>query len=88
VVVAILVSVVDLRGAIGFSSFAVLIYYTVANASALTLRADEHRAPRIVPVAGLAGCVVLAFSLPAPSVFAGCLVLAIGAALWAVRRSR
>jgi APA family basic amino acid/polyamine antiporter len=88
VVVAILVSVVDLRGAIGFSSFAVLTYYAVANASALTLRADEDRAPRIVPVAGLAGCVVLAFSLPAPSVIAGCVVLAIGAALWAARRSR
>jgi APA family basic amino acid/polyamine antiporter len=88
VVVAVLVCAVDLRGAIGFSSFAVLSYYAVANASALTLRADENRAPRIVAVTGLAGCVVLAFSLPVASVIAGCIVLTIGAALWAVRRAR
>jgi APA family basic amino acid/polyamine antiporter len=30
-------AVVDVRGAIGFSSFAVLLYYAIANASAWTL---------------------------------------------------
>jgi APA family basic amino acid/polyamine antiporter len=74
VVVAILVACVDLRGAIGFSSFAVLIYYAVANASAWTLRTG-----RVVAAVGLAGCVVLAFSLPLLSVLIGCGVLAIGA---------
>ncbi|WP_208025961.1 APC family permease [Amycolatopsis acidicola] len=77
VVVAILVTTTDLRGAIGFSSFAVLTYYAIANASAFTLGA------RVIPVAGLIGCVVLAFSLPLPSVIAGCVVLALGAlAYW------
>jgi APA family basic amino acid/polyamine antiporter len=88
VVVAILASVVDLRGAIGFSSFAVLAYYAVANASALTLRADENRAPRLIPLAGLAGCLVLGFSLPVASVVAGSMVIAIGAAIWAIRHGR
>ena len=37
VVVAALAAVADVRGAIGFSSFAVLLYYAVANASAWTL---------------------------------------------------
>ena len=50
--VIVLVLLVDLRGAIGFSSFAVLVYYAVANASALTLRADQRRPPRAVPVVG------------------------------------
>lgn len=49
----------DLRGAIGFSSFCVLLYYAVANASALTL-ADRGRA---VPALGLAGCLLLAVVL-------------------------
>lgn len=82
VVVAILVAFTDLRGAIGFSSFAVLAYYAIANASAWTL----HRW-RIVPAVGLAGCVVLAFSLPAASVVAGIVVLAAGVATWPIRFS-
>ncbi|MGW4488191.1 APC family permease [Amycolatopsis sp. NPDC004368] len=86
VVVAVLATTVDLRGAIGFSSFAVLAYYAIANASALRLRADENPAPRFVAVAGLVGCAVLAFSLPWVSVVAGCVVLAIGALAYFVRR--
>ncbi|TVT34198.1 APC family permease [Amycolatopsis rhizosphaerae] len=82
VVVAILVAFTDLRGAIGFSSFAVLAYYAIANASAWTLRRW-----RIVPAVGLAGCVVLAFSLPAVSVISGIVVLAVGAATWPIRFS-
>ncbi|WIX97659.1 amino acid permease [Amycolatopsis mongoliensis] len=83
-VVAVLAASIDLRDAIGFSSFAVLTYYAVANAAALTLRG----ASRIVAVLGLAGCVVLAFSLPLPSVLAGCGALALGAAAYGVRRIR
>ena len=49
----------DLRGAIGFSSFCVLLYYAIANASALTL--DDGR--RTLPALGLAGCLVLAATL-------------------------
>ena len=37
VVVAVLAAVADVRGVIGFSSFAVLVYYAIANASAWTL---------------------------------------------------
>jgi APA family basic amino acid/polyamine antiporter len=58
-VVAVLAATLDLRGAIGFSSFAVLLYYALANASAFTLRDDEGRPPRAVPILGVAGCVVL-----------------------------
>lgn len=86
VVVAVLAATTDLRDAIGFSSFAVLIYYAVANASALSLRRDEGPPPRAVPVMGLLGCVVLAFAMPRWSVLSGLAVLGIGVAAYTVRR--
>ena len=82
VVVAGLAAVADVRGVIGFSSFAVLLYYAIANASAWTL------GRRLIPAAGLAGCVVLAFALPPTAVLTGVAVLAVGAAIYAVRRLR
>jgi APA family basic amino acid/polyamine antiporter len=84
-VVAVLAATVDLRGAIGFSSFAVLAYYAIANAAAATLSADEGRPPRVIPIAGLAGCLLLAFTLPVTSVVAGAIVLAAGALVYAAR---
>ncbi|MEV6959030.1 APC family permease [Streptomyces sp. NPDC051207] len=86
VVVAVLAATVDLRGAIGFSSFGVLAYYAVANASAWTL--DPAPAARLTPAVGLVGCAVLAFALPVTSVTAGAGVLAVGAAAYGVRRWR
>lgn len=82
-VVAVLAATVDVRGAIGFSSFGVLAYYAIANASAWTL--SPVPASRIVPVLGLLGCVTLAFALPAVSVIVGAAVLAVGAAAYGVR---
>ncbi|WP_265575659.1 APC family permease [Bradyrhizobium sp. WBAH33] len=41
-VVAALAATADIRGAIGFSSFGVLVYYAIANASALTLGLDGY----------------------------------------------
>ncbi|MCX4903970.1 APC family permease [Streptomyces sp. NBC_00878] len=86
-VVVVLAATADVRGAIGFSSFGVLVYYAVANASAWTLRPDENRPPRLVPAVGLAGCLVLAFTLPADSVAWGTMVLAVGIAAYGIRRA-
>lgn len=85
-VVAILAGTADLRGAIGFSSFGVLVYYAIANASALRLGHDEGAPPRVVPVAGLVLCLVLAATLPAGSVLAGLAVFAVGLAVYLLRR--
>ncbi|MEU1299870.1 APC family permease [Streptomyces shenzhenensis] len=85
-VVAVLAAVTDVRGAIGFSSFGVLVYYAVANASAWTLTPQEGRPARIIPVVGLAGCLVLAFALPLDSVIPGAAVLVVGAAAYGIRR--
>lgn len=70
VVVCVLVATVDLRGAIGFSSFGVLIYYAIANASAYTLP-TQRRWVRVLNVCGVAGCLVLVATLPWQSVVAG-----------------
>ncbi|MDY6995323.1 MAG: APC family permease [Actinomycetota bacterium] len=86
IAVAVLAATADLRSAIGFSSFAVLVYYAIANASALTLSPGEGRPPLLVPIVGVAGCVVLAFALPLPSVIAGAAVLAVGVVWYVVRR--
>jgi basic amino acid/polyamine antiporter, APA family len=75
------VLVTDVRGAIGFSSFAVLVYYAIANASALTLSPQQRRYPPVVAGVGLVGCAVLALSLPASTVLGGALVLAVTALL-------
>jgi APA family basic amino acid/polyamine antiporter len=81
-VVAVVVSLADIRGAIGFSSFCVLFYYAIANASALTLRR------RLVPVGGLVGCLVLAFALPPASVVGGVVTIAAAALLYPLTRPR
>ncbi|MFG3342772.1 APC family permease [Glycomyces sp. NPDC048151] len=81
--VLVLVSTLDLAGAIGFSSFCVLVYYGVANASAATL---DRRAP--LPWLGLAGCLLVAASLPVASVLGGLAVFAVGAGWYALTESR
>ncbi|KPC71752.1 APC family permease [Streptomyces sp. NPDC006349] len=86
-VVALLAATTDVRGAIGFSSFGVLAYYAIANASAFTLTPEEGRPARIIPVIGLVGCLVLSFALPLTSVISGGAVLAVGVAAYAVRRT-
>jgi basic amino acid/polyamine antiporter, APA family len=87
-IVALVVLVADVRDAIGFSSFAVLVYYAIANASAITLRADERRWPRALAIAGLAGCALLALSLPWRSILESLLLLVVGAAVYAMRRQQ
>ena len=80
VVVGALVLTTDLRGVIGFSSFGVLIYYAVANASAFTQPADQRRWPRALNVLGVAGCLTLVATLPVTSVVAGLIMFAAGVA--------
>jgi basic amino acid/polyamine antiporter, APA family len=76
--VTVLVLTTDLRGALGFSSFGVLIYYAIANASAFTQSGTDRRWPRALQVVGVAGCLVLAISLPPAAVLVGVAVLAVG----------
>ncbi|MEO6471419.1 MAG: APC family permease [Aeromicrobium sp.] len=84
IIVAALAATLDLRNAIGFSSFAVLIYYSIANASAWTL--DRNWQSRVIPALGIVGCLTLAFALPPTSVVSGTGILLVAAIIWRIRR--
>lgn len=71
----------DVRGAIGFSSFAVLGYYAIAHAAALAMDRAEGRRPRVSALLGLVGCIVVGLTLPTTSVTAGLGVLGAAGAL-------
>jgi APA family basic amino acid/polyamine antiporter len=79
VIVVAVVSLFDVRGAIGFSSLTVLTYYAVTNLSAWTLGGGWL--VRVVAALGFAGCVLLAVTLPPLSVVAGVAVLLLGCLL-------
>jgi APA family basic amino acid/polyamine antiporter len=85
-----LVLLFDLRAAIGFSSFAVLVYYALANSAALTLH-EPVRWRSVIAVLGLGGCLILAATLPLASTLTGLGVLLTGLltrALTSPRRAR
>ena len=86
VLVAGIVLLADVRQAIGFSSFAVLIYYLVANTAALRLERARRRLPAWVPVLGAVGCVIVAGSLPWQSVAGGVVVFLVGGLVYTVTR--
>jgi APA family basic amino acid/polyamine antiporter len=87
-IVASIVAVADLRSAIGFSSFAVLTYYGIANAAAWTLEPGDRRWPRWMTGVGMLGCLVLATTLPLASIGAGAAILVGGLAVRATFLSR
>jgi APA family basic amino acid/polyamine antiporter len=86
VIVIVTVAFVDLRGAIGFSSFGVLIYYFIANAAAWRQSPDARRYPRALQVLGLIGCTVLVVTLPLVAVLVGTGVVLVGVAYRLLRR--
>jgi basic amino acid/polyamine antiporter, APA family len=85
-VVGCVAATTDIRSAIGFSSFAVLTYYAIANASAYTLSRAERRWPRALSALGLLGCLTLALTLPLASVLRGAALLTSGALVYVLFR--
>ncbi|HWU47529.1 MAG TPA: APC family permease [Humibacter sp.] len=79
-VVCVLLLFTDLRGVIGFSSFGVLVYYGIANASAFTQPAGQRRWPRGLFLVGMIGCAVLIATLPTVSVLSGLGMFVVGLA--------
>jgi basic amino acid/polyamine antiporter, APA family len=77
--------VVDLRWAIGFSSFGVLIYYLIANISAFTQPSQQRRYPRALQLLGGAGCLALVATLPISAVVGGLAVFVAGLAYRGLR---
>ena len=83
--ICVLILLTDLRGAIGFSSFGVLLYYLIANVAAYTQSSDRRRFPRILQLIGVAGCGTLMLTLPLSALLGGTLVFAIGIIYRAIR---
>ena len=81
VVLTVILLAADLRGAIGFSSFGVLLYYLVANVAAYTQGPTERRYAKAWQVLGAALCVTLVATLPWQSIVGGLGVLGAGI-LW------
>lgn len=77
VVIAVIL-VVDVRGAIAFSSFGVLLYYFIANVAAFTQPAAQRLVSRAANILGATACIVLAVTLPPLGVAAGIIVVAAG----------
>jgi basic amino acid/polyamine antiporter, APA family len=64
VLMALLVLVADLSKVVAISTFALLFYYSMANISALRLKAEERLYPRFLPILGAASCLgLLVFTL-------------------------
>jgi APA family basic amino acid/polyamine antiporter len=77
-IVIVVVLLADLRGAIAFSSFGVLLYYFIANLAALRQEAAVRRFPRWLQVLGMSGCLLLVATLPPLGIAVGVVVLAVG----------
>jgi APA family basic amino acid/polyamine antiporter len=88
VVVVVLLLATDVLTVVGFSSFGVLLYYAIANIAAFTLTERQWYSPRWLNAVGAAGCLVLAFTLPATSVLTMLGVLAVGLIVRAVVLAR
>lgn len=78
VIVSILVLTIDLRGAIGFSSFGVLVYYFIANVAASTQTQGNRRYPKVLQIVGALGCLILVATLPPASISIGVGVFVVG----------
>jgi len=71
--------------AVAVSSFGTLLYYCVANLSALRLPKQQRTFPRWLAVAGLIGCAGLAFALAPQEVGIGLAILLSGIAFRSLR---
>ena len=73
--------------AVAVSSFGTLLYYCVTNLSALRLPRHQLMFPRLLSLAGLVGCTLLAFALAPQVVAIGLAILLGGIAFRRVRLS-
>lgn len=60
------------------AAFTILLYYSIANISALKQPKEEQRYGKLVPFLGLSGCILLAFSLDLEVIISGFILLVAG----------
>jgi APA family basic amino acid/polyamine antiporter len=72
--------------AVALSSFGTLLYYSITNVSALKLSKAQRTFPRALAVAGLVGCLGLAFALSLNYVIIGLIILVVGLIFHSLRQ--
>ena len=85
---SILVLSASLPAVIGFSSFSVLLYYSIAHLSALGQPNNERVMPRVVAWIGLTLSAWLAISVPENSAWQSAIVLAVALAIRKIAKRR
>ncbi len=78
----------NLAVVIGFSSFSVLLYYSIAHLSALGQPVEQRLMPRFTAIAGLALSGWLAISVPGNAAWQGALILGLALIVRAIVRRR
>jgi basic amino acid/polyamine antiporter, APA family len=81
-VVMVVLAWADIRHAIGFSSFAVLLYYALAHAAALRLPGKTFSTNNWASAGGLIICLVVAAHLPSASVGGGLALFLVGSLVY------
>jgi len=77
---------VDLSKVVAISTFALLFYYTLANVSALRLKAQKRLYPRLIPVLGAITCLALMIFIPIEAWIIGAVGLGIGAIFYVTKK--
>jgi basic amino acid/polyamine antiporter, APA family len=83
-IIAILLA--DLEMVVSVSTFAMLLYYLIANIAAYRLSREHRKYPPFVPVIGALSCLALVIFLSPESWIIGCIGLAVGGAWFVFRR--
>lgn len=78
----------ELRFVTQTASFTILIYYSIANLSAIRLRSEERFLPAWISWLGLILCILMALSLPIQSILSGVILLVLGHLLRLVFKER
>lgn len=68
----------ELRFVTQTASFTILIYYSIANLSAIRLKSEERFLPAWISWLGLILCILMALSLPIQSILSGVILLVLG----------
>jgi basic amino acid/polyamine antiporter, APA family len=76
----------DLTLVVAVGTFAMLVFYLIADIAAFRIPSDYQQYPRIVPVIGVVSCITLIGFLTINSWIIGCIGLAIGIVYYAIKQ--
>ena len=91
IIMSVLAVLANLHQVLAISTFASLFYYTIANLSALKLKTEERRYPRIISILGVVSCLGLLFfsSFETPvALIVGLIALIAGTVYYKLRERR